>query len=274
MIANSEILYDNRFADAAPVASSTAAGYDPRFIADWRAYTYWAATSAADQTITVDCGSAASADTLALTNHNLGGAKLLVQGSSDGSTFTTLTGIDIDADDSMVIYCKVPSSSYRYWRIKLENLSVAPYIGILALGVALVMNRPLQDGEFSPADEAANNITSVSRYGDVLGVVQLVRVLTTTLNWTVTDAWYRSTFIEAWSVHLGQCIPFFFAPDRESNDVVDSYFTEVQLLLHFDNITPNMIEAYLYRVASGSTLTAKFNTSYFRDIAMSVEGVL
>lgn len=79
-----KILYDNRFADANPVASTTAAGYNVLNLRDWRPYTWWQPT-ALPATVTVDCLIARAADYALLWGHSLHDAQASIQvrGSTD-----------------------------------------------------------------------------------------------------------------------------------------------------------------------------------------------
>ena len=116
------ILYDNRLTDGTPAATDTAAGYDILNILDLRTYTQWKAASSGTKYITIDCGSAKSADCLAVIGHNLytAGATVSVESSSDNATWTQrLAGFTPTSDKAfMKLFV---SASARYWRIKIIN---------------------------------------------------------------------------------------------------------------------------------------------------------
>ena len=87
-----KLLYDNRFADATVTATDTAAGFFAASIADWRGYTFWKGASAGQKYLTVDCGTAKSADCLALFGHNFftAGALVHIEHSANNSAWTSL----------------------------------------------------------------------------------------------------------------------------------------------------------------------------------------
>ncbi|MFA5354963.1 MAG: hypothetical protein WC291_12095, partial [Thermodesulfovibrionales bacterium] len=137
------ILSDNRFLDGIPTPTNTAAGYDVLNIRDYRTYTAWRAASAGTRYITVDCGTAKSADCLGIISHNLATAActVSVQSSPDNSTWTTrLTGFVPSTDKA--VFKTFTSYSARYWRIKLVTASVAPQLAVVMLGVRLTFPYP------------------------------------------------------------------------------------------------------------------------------------
>ena len=84
------ILEDNRFLCGTPTATDTAAGYNVLFIRDYKTFTSWKAASAGTRYLTVDCGSAKSADCIAFAGHNfgIGAAQICVESSDNGADWT------------------------------------------------------------------------------------------------------------------------------------------------------------------------------------------
>lgn len=118
-----KLFFDNRFADAAPVASSTAAGnFNAANIADMRAYTWWQ-PSALPATITVDSGSAQAADYGLVYAHNLGskGATIEWRGSNDNFVAEDVLLARRWCQDDRPQLAEFASTSYRYRRLKISG---------------------------------------------------------------------------------------------------------------------------------------------------------
>lgn len=203
--------YDNRLADAVPVASSTASGAAIN-LADFRPYTYWKPTSL-PATLTVDCATAKSADKLCLFNHNLfaNGCTIEVRGSTDNfsASDVLLHSYTPTADKAFVR--DFTSASYRYWRIRITG-TTAPTLSICALGVGLEFPSGLPYG-FAPIDRKTFGQSNISEQGMPLGKAVLFEQWVQTLKFEyLSSAWLRATFLPAWKVHL-RSKPFLFAWD-------------------------------------------------------------
>jgi len=116
-----KLLFDNRFADAVPVASTTAAGnYAAANIADLRPYTWWKPT-ALPATLTVDCGSAKAADYALVYGHDLGskGGSIAIEGSTDNfvNSIDRMVLTQPANDDPFLM--EYASGAYKYWRAKI-----------------------------------------------------------------------------------------------------------------------------------------------------------
>lgn len=172
------ILYDNRFDDGTQTASTTDSGaeYDVANIADWRPYTLWKPTAAiAIQYITVDCGSAKSADSFGISGHDLfsQNATISVEYSSDnfsGDVNEALAGFVPTSNN--LIYKEFSTQSARYWRFKIASgYTAAPFIGVLVIGAR--MEFPIgvnDDGRFDPTGHSLQATSQRSQNGNLLGV--------------------------------------------------------------------------------------------------------
>lgn len=215
--------YDNRLADATPVASSTGSGAAIN-LTDFRPYTFWK-PAALPATVTVDCGSAKLADKLCFFNHNLfsNGCTVEVRGSTDNFAASdvllhTYTPV---ADKAFVR--DFVSSSYRYWRLRITGTTV-PTLTIAAIGVGLEFPTGLPFG-FSPVDRKVFGQTNISEQGWPLGKAVIFEQWMQSLSFSyISSAWVRSTFLPAWKTHL-RGKPFLFAWDL-TNYPDDVYLVE------------------------------------------------
>jgi hypothetical protein len=117
-----KILYDNRFRDAVPVASTTAAGTLARNVADARPYTWWKPT-ALPATLTVDCDTAKAADTACIVAHNLAsmGCDVQIRGSTDGFSASDVLVASVTPSTDGPVWSAFASVSYRYWRLRIDG---------------------------------------------------------------------------------------------------------------------------------------------------------
>lgn len=206
------ILYDNRFNDATPVASSTAAGFNVLNLRDWRAYTWWK-PSAMPATVTVDCGSAKNGDYCVVYGHDLGtkGATLEIRGSTDNfGASDVLVATKTPADDKPFLLTWA-SVSYRYWRKKITG-ATAPSMAIAAVGAALQLPRRLTRG-FDPLGRTVRGQANRSEQGHPLGKVLEFEEWAESIKLrNMTWSWLRTTWKAAWDAHL-RANPHVFAWD-------------------------------------------------------------
>lgn len=207
-----QILFDNRFLDATPTATDTAADYDVLNIRDLRAYTFWKAASAGIKYITINCGTAKNASGLGIAGHNFKtiGAAVSVESSPDNTTWTERLAPFIPANDFalMKVFTEV---SAQYWRVKLGAGSAAPYIAILILGTPLVFERYLI-GDFDPDGQEIMAQSTNSKTGHLLGTTINYIRRNVSARWSLlTPAWIKNYFLPAWNAHLAWIRPFFWA---------------------------------------------------------------
>lgn len=242
------ILYDNRFKDATPAASTTAAGYNVLNLRDWRPYTWWKPT-ALPATVTVDCGSAKAADYAVVWGHDLftQGATVEIRGSTDNFSASDVLLSSKTPTDNLPFLLQFNSASYRYWRIRITGTTM-PSLAIVAIGAALVMPEPLEYG-FDPLKRTIKGQTNRSESGHPLGKIIVSEVWGATLAFnSVLQSWIRSTFLPAWKAHL-RGNPFVFAWDA------GDHATEI------------------YLVQAGDTLNASHHMPTRANIGFDVQGV-
>ncbi|MEW6332091.1 MAG: hypothetical protein AB1560_11595 [Pseudomonadota bacterium] len=197
-----KIFWDNRFKDAVPVASSTAAGYDVLNIRDFYPFT-WHKFVAMPGTITVNCGSVKSADSLYVHGHDLGtqGATVEVRRSNDNfAANDVLVASHTPADDEPFLL-QWASVSNQYWRLRFTG-ATAVMIAIAALGVALAFPRYLALG-FDPLARTPKGSNNRTEKGHPLGNVIEFEEWSAQMTFNrILQSWVRDTFKPAWKAHL------------------------------------------------------------------------
>lgn len=209
------LVWDNRFGDAVPLASSTASG-NVLNLADFRPYTSWK-PSALPATVTVNCGSAKSADSLAIFNHDLftGGCTVEVRGSTDNFAASDVLVHSYTPGSNSPFVRSFTSASYQYWRLRITG-TTAPTLTIAVIGVILEFPKGLPRG-FAPLGGDVIGQTNVSEEGLPLGKSIVFEKWSQPLAFHNLDAsWVRSTFLPIWHAHLKKN-PFLFAFDLVNN---------------------------------------------------------
>src|SRR3990170_2717469 len=208
------ILADNRFLDGTPTATDTAAGYDVLFIRDYKTFTSWKAASVGTKYLTVDCGSAKSADCIAFAGHNFGtGAALVSVESSDNGTDWTERIVPFAVVDDKAALRMFASVSARYWRAKIASPTIAPQVAVLLVGLRITFPYP-PDAPFSPGKEGMEVSAARSRTGQLLGVDVRFKPYSIRAQWSdLSRTWVESYFLHFWENHASNLTPFFWAWD-------------------------------------------------------------
>lgn len=212
-----KILYDNRFKDATPVASSTATGnYNVLNLRDWRAFTWWKPATL-PATVTVDCGSAKSADYLWVWGHDLftNGCTIELRGSTDNFGASDVLVITKTPTSNKPFMVTVASASYRYWRVRITG-STAPSLAIVAAGAALDIPEYIKAG-FDPLGRTVKGQANRSAGGFPMGRVVMYEDWSEDLRFDLlTWTWVRASFLPAWSAHI-RSDPFGYAWDPDGH---------------------------------------------------------
>lgn len=213
---NPRFLYDSRFGDNTPVASSTADGnFAAANLADWRRYTWWKPATL-PASVTVDCGVARAADYALILGHDMHsvGASLELAGSTDdfvASDVLVAGGTPGSNDPYLLTF---DSASYRYWRFRFIG-ATAPSIAIAAAGAVLTAPEGIRQ-PFDPLGRKVNGRANVNENGHPLGrVVDFEEWEQSITLDKVLWSWVRETFLPAWRAHL-RSTPFAFAWDSEA----------------------------------------------------------
>lgn len=195
-----KILYENRFKDATPVASTTAAGYNVLNVRDWRPYTWWKPT-ASPSTITINSGSAKTAD-YGLVYAEPGTYQ--VRRSTDNFAANDVLLGTITIATTGFGWVSFGSVSFQYYRI--TSTTGTPAIAIAAIGVALEIPAYFDEG-FDPIGRDAKGQYNRSNEGHPLGSVIEFQEWKDTLKFSLVNGssgwtWIRDNWRPAWNAHL------------------------------------------------------------------------
>ncbi|HAF43438.1 MAG TPA: hypothetical protein DCK83_00450 [Gallionellaceae bacterium] len=163
--------------------------------------------------MTVDCGSAKSADCLGIFNHDLftGGCTVEVRGSTDNFAASDVLVHSYTPSANTPFIRDFTAVSYRYWRLRITGSS-APTLTIVAIGAGLEFPVRLPYG-FDPLSRKAFGQMNISEEGLPLGKSTMFEQWAQQLNFQhVENTWLRATFLPAWKAHLRDK-PFLFAFD-------------------------------------------------------------
>ena len=215
-MAKPKFFYDNRFDDATPVASTTAAGdFNVLNLRDWRPFTWWKPT-AVPATVTVDSGSAQARDYFLVYGE---AGTYEARGSTDNFSASNVLLATIVLTATGLGLAVFASASYRYTRLTIPSGS-PPAVAIAAIGTALEAPVWFEDS-FSPIDREVHGHTNRNEAGHALGrIVNFEswqsQILLKNVSWT----WARDTFLPAWKAKLrGQPFGFCWEPASYSGDV-------------------------------------------------------
>lgn len=213
-------LFDNRLADAVPLASSTAAGFAALNLIDFRAYTFWK-PAAMPAWVTVNCGVNKNIDSIAILGHDLAtqGCTVEVRSSTDNfAASDVLQWTDTPVFDEPLLLAGNTVGGMRYWRLRVTGPS-APTIAIAVFGERLTFPRRLVQG-FDPIGRESVGDTNVSEKGHPLGRDVQFETWKASLDFRRIDgAWLRSTFLPAWQAHLrGKPWIFSWDPDDHPDE--------------------------------------------------------
>jgi len=215
MSAPAELLCDNRFADGAITATTTAAGYDAANIASLRTAEQWLSADTTTQYLTVDCGAVKSADGFGLiSNLHLVGASVAVECSADNFAADTTIAYPATAVTQSVMFPSFANQDKQQWRLAITGLTAPGQILKASIGQRFVFDGPIE-GEFSPAVEHVMPANGLPDKGQVLELLAAYTRLSARARFSlVDDVWYRETFLPVWDSWLIKFKPFFWAPNR------------------------------------------------------------
>lgn len=210
-MANPRILYESRFTDAPPVASSTAAGaFNVANLTDWRDTSWWQPL-VMPANVTVDSAAAAAVDYWLVWGHDLGstGATIELHKSNDNFVANDVLVDSVTPADDKPFARYVTTADERYWRIVVTG-ATAPSLAIVTVGSYLQLPAGLRDG-FDPLGRTPKGRFNRSVKGHPLGRTIDYETWTTTLDFDlVAWDWVRANWLPAWAAHL-KGAPFVFS---------------------------------------------------------------
>ena len=224
-LTHARIGYQNIVAPSNLTGSSTAgiAGFPLLSVANPLTYERFV-PSASPALIVIDAGVPVEVDYIGIAAHTLSGRTVLLQSSTDGSTWTTRLSMTVDNNET--ILGLISPITARYWRISV-TWTTAPQIGVLYIGKSLAMQRAIYGGH-SPITLARNTVIqpNVSDTGQWVGRSIIRQGYRSSYEWNnLTAAWYRANFDPF--VKAARTDPFFIAwrPSQFSEEVVYGWTT-------------------------------------------------
>lgn len=208
-------LYESRLNDATPVASSTAAAtatvtYNVLNLRDARPYSFWK-PNAMPGTVTVDCGSAKTADYLLVYSHDLftKGCTIEIRKSTDNFAANDVLVATSTPADNLPLLLLFTSTSSRYWRITVKT-GTAPTLAIVMFGNRLEVPAAPREG-FDPVGRNSVGQNNRAVKGYPLGRVIAYQEFRETLNYELLSwTWVRDSWGAAWTAWL-QSEPWLYA---------------------------------------------------------------
>lgn len=191
-------------------ASGEQVGFEADAALNPLTYEFWK-PDALPATWRIDAGSAVSVDYFGIAAHTMGtdGASVKPQFSDNDSVWNDITGVaaHAPADDGPILFL-FAAESHRYWRIEVTG-STEPSIGVVFIGAALAMTRPIYGGH-SPLDLSRKTVIRPhqSERGQFLGRSVVRSGFGTDFAWNhLTPTFYRTEFDPF--VEDARCFPFF-----------------------------------------------------------------
>lgn len=146
-------------------------------------------------TWSLDIGNAADVDYIGIAAHTLGSTStsVFIEYSNDNSNWTLYQDFTTTTDKPIMVIGNVVT--VRYWRIRLTG-STAPAIGVIYIGKALAMQRPIYGGITPPLTPSVTTQPNMSEGGQYLGVSVIRSGQQFSASWEhLTAAWYRANFV-------------------------------------------------------------------------------
>jgi hypothetical protein len=173
------------------VATSTASGYDIENVLNRLEVLKWISALTTTQYITFDAGAgeAVTADYIIIHGHNLNtaGATITLQYSDDNFSADTNDAFTGEAPTTDKTYLKeFTEVAERYWRLKIENATVAPQISIMYWGETVELE--YCENDFDPNATTDNAMMNKSQTGFILGIYNKYKERSFMLSWTEAEA--------------------------------------------------------------------------------------
>jgi hypothetical protein len=142
--------YDNKGVGATVTATSTATGYDPTQLFDWKPFTLWTPATSGVHHVTVIPATVSTVNYFAIAQHNLGtnGGSIKLQYSlNSGGSWNDATTLITPVSDE-TIWQSFSDISASHWRLEVTS-TPASVIGVVSFGAAYLPYYGMLEG-FSP----------------------------------------------------------------------------------------------------------------------------
>jgi len=224
---NPRIGWHNLLTEDNVSAAEEAIGFPVVHIANPETHVRWKGATTALQYVRVTLSSAQLVNYFAFVGHNLGstGATVVLQGSSDGTNWTSLHDEQLLADDYAFMY-EFADHEYQYYQLLITPGTAAPEISVLYVGAILRMQRRIYVGHAPMVLNIQSDVSSgFSEEGQFLGRVLRSQRLETQAQFKhLTASWYRQYFYPFAQQAIDR--PFFFAwrPSSYPNEIGYCWF--------------------------------------------------
>lgn len=236
-------LHNNILRAATVVSEATISNFGFANCIDGRTSSQMGIASGATRDVILDFGSARAFTHCAFASHNLSGSTLTLAGSSDNSTYTTVSTI---SPSSNVVQChEFTSASYRYLRLRFTGMSGSVYISDLFVGTALELPYGMPVGfvppEMSDQDAIDTNMTGNGAVAGI-SVTRKPKKIKVQLQ-DYESSWFDSSW-PSFSAN-SKLYPFYFlwapgkraafcVPDGKIGDVAHTYHTRMTITLSLE----------------------------------------
>lgn len=202
--------------------------YNIANIYDFRAYTRWKAASSGSKTITIAWGTSVTADCMAIVGHNLKTVDADIYVDYFNGSWIANFGPFTPSEDEAPIVCQMTSRSYAGWRIRLDNCTAAPQLGVVLFGQKFEFQRYLSE-PYDPFGERVVAEQAISETGELLGSTVKYREHNISAQWgRLTEAWVRTSFLPVWESHLSLLKPFVWVWNPASTWEQQAFFVALQ----------------------------------------------
>ncbi len=212
--------YNNIFETGTVTVTSEATGYEKENAYDWLSGDWWQASAAGTVYITVDMGSATTVDYWALAFHDMADNSATIKpqyssGSTSPFNWSDLDTVQTPSANNEMIFRPVTSVNVRYYRFEITSTGNASFIGAVAMGQSLTLQRPLMSPFVTPYHGRNKKImNSITEGGNFVGKSVYRNGYQFEIDQrNVTPAWVSSNW-EALADHV-EIKPFFFLYDYE-----------------------------------------------------------
>lgn len=194
----------------AVTGSTVLSGYPVANIFDPRPSLQWhAGVTPGASWIRTQLDQARAATVWGMTYHNVGtiGATLILSGSADGSSWTTLDSLTPSHDRT---FLRTIIGNYKYYRLEIGQGSAVAQVGRFMVGTKMTFEYNVDD-PFDPYRRIPKRDMSMSQEGQALGQVVKYQKMDIKPKFVFISRTFLSTFRQWWNDHEGE--PFFWQHD-------------------------------------------------------------
>lgn len=217
---------------AAVTASSSTSGFPSSSVYNPATFERWR-PGQLPATLEIDAGEPVDCDYVGIVAHTLGDEEcsLIIEKSDDGDAWQEIESAEFNSNEAFLLLFE--RTTARYWRLRIDGESGTPQIGVVYVGEALAMQRPIYGGHTpGKLNRTTTFQNNKSENGQFLGRSIVRKGYSESLSWgNLTAAWYRENFDPF--VEAARTTPFFVAwrPGKFPDEVLYAWTS--------DDIAPN-----------------------------------